>query len=260
MAKFKFKKVTKLDEVPEAYRGLYVEKDGSFSVDPEKLEEFEWDDKEEQAGALKHEREERKAARAELEKYRDIDPEKAREALKKLNELDEKALIDKGEFERLLKKREDEFDRLMKKRSEEFDAEAAELKKQLAERDSRLDGYELISPVRDAALKAGVLADDIEDVLKITSHRFRLNDKRQPVVLDKEGDESSMTLDRFWGEEFKSQKPKFYGASGAGGSGAPAGGSGGGSGGAKTVKRDAFEQMAPSDQMAHVKSGGTVVD
>jgi len=81
MAKFKFKKVSKLEEVPELYRGLYVERDGGFVVDPAKLEEFEWDDKEELSGALEREREERRRAKADLEKYKDIDPEKAREAL-----------------------------------------------------------------------------------------------------------------------------------------------------------------------------------
>ncbi|MEA2174116.1 MAG: hypothetical protein QOD00_1708 [Blastocatellia bacterium] len=250
MAKFKFKKVTKLDEVPEAYRGVYVEKDGGFGVDPAKLEDFEWDDKEELSGALERERKERKDAKAALERFKDLDPDKAREALDKLQKLEEKKLMDKGEF-----------DRLLTKRKEEFDLAEAELKRQLAERDSRLDNYELINPIRDAALKAGVLPEDIEDVLKITSHRFKLDENRKPVVLDKDGDVSSaLTVEKFWAEEFKTQKPKFYGASGAGGSGAPAGGTGGGSGGAKTVKRDAFEKMAPVDQAAHFKSGGSVVD
>lgn len=249
MAKFKFKKVAKLDEVPEAYRGLYVEKDGGFVVDPAKLEEFEWDDKAELSGALERERKERREAKEELKKYEGIDPERARAAQKKLDELDEKQLMDKGEF-----------DRLMEKRQKEWEAKEVDFQRQLSDRDSRLDTYELINPVRDAALKAGVLPEDIEDVLKITSHRFKLDEKRKPVLLDKDGDVSSLSVEQFWGEEFKLQKPKFYGASGAGGSGAPAGGSSGGGGGAKTVKRADFEKMSPTEQMAHSKGGGTVVD
>lgn len=248
MAKFKLKaKLTKeeLAGVPEALRGAYVEREGAFH-----LEEFEYDDKEELSGALERERKERKAAKEALAKYEGIDPEKAREAQKRLDELDEKQLIDKGEFERLLKKR-----------SDEFDVREAEFQKQLGDRDTRLNHYELIDPVRKAALAAGVLAEDVEDVLKITSHRFRLNDKRQPVILDKDGDESSITLEKFWGEEFKAQKPKFYGASGAGGSGAPAGGSGGGSGGAKTIKRGDFDKLDQGErQRLTVKEGYKVVD
>lgn len=249
MAKFKFKKVATLDEVPEAYRGLYVEKDGSFVVDPAKLEEFEWDDKAELAGALENERKETKRLKTEVTKYAGIDPERARAAQQKLDELEAKELMDKGEF-----------DRLLTKRKEEFDLAEADYKKKLDDASARLDTYELINPVRDAALKAGVLAEDIEDVLKITSHRFKLNDKRQPVVLDMDGDESSLTVEKFWGEEFKTQKPKFFGASGAGGSGAPAGGSGGGGGGAKTIKRADFDALDQAGRMKTAKEGVQVID
>ncbi|HEY0004524.1 MAG TPA: hypothetical protein VGB17_06905 [Pyrinomonadaceae bacterium] len=249
MATFRLKKqVAKLDEVQEAYRGAYVEKDGAFHLDPAKLEEIEFDDKAELAGALENERKERKRLAEEAKKYKDLDPEKARAALQKLNELDEKNLTDKGEF-----------DRLLKKRSDEFDVRETELKQQLESLTGKLNQYELINPVREAALKAGVLADDIEDVLKITGHRFKLVEGK-PVVLDKDGDPSSLTLEKFWGEEFKSQKPKFYGASGAGGSGAPAGGTGGGSGGAKTVKRGDFDKMDPAQQAQFVKEKGVITD
>jgi hypothetical protein len=125
---------------------------------------------------------------------------------------------------------------------------------------SELTKFKLTDRVRAAALAAGVLPDDIEDVLTITSRRFKLGDKDEIVVLDKDGDPSSTNLDKSFTEEFKTAKPKFYGASGAGGSGAPAGGAGGGGGGAKTVKVAEFDKMSPQEQMAHVKSGGTVTD
>lgn len=250
MARFFLKaKLAKLDEAPEAYRGAYVERDGAFHLDPAKLEAIEFDDKEELAGALKNERSESKRLRDLAEKYKDLDPEKAREALRKLQDLDDQKLIDKGEF-----------DRLLKKRSDEFDAREAEYKKQLGERDTRLDEYELLNPVREAAIKAGVNPKHLKNVVKITRERFKLNDKRKPVVLDEEGDETAHDLDHFWGEQFKKDNAEFFLATGAGGSGAPAGGGGGGGGGAKTVKRADFDQMTPADRMAHVKGGGTVAD
>lgn len=249
MAKWKFKKVAKLEEVPEGYRALYVEKDGGFEVDPAKLADFEFDDREELSGALERVRTEVKTLKAEVKKYEGIDPERARAAQQKLDDLEAKDLMDKGEF-----------DRLLKKRSDEFDAREADYKKQLEDRDGRLNHYELTDPVRKAALAAGVLPEDVEDVLKINSHRFKLNDKRQPVVLDKDGDETSHTLEKFWGEEFKTQRPKFYGASGAGGSGAPAGGSGGGGGGAKTIKRAEFDQKTPAERLTLAKEGVQLVD
>lgn len=249
MAKFKFKKVAKLDEVPEGYRGLYVEKDGSFVVDPAKLEDFEWDDREELAGALENERKERKRLKAEVDKFAGLDPERARAAQKKLDDLEAQELMDKGEF-----------DRLLKKRADEFDARESEYRQQLEAATGQLTQFKLTDKVRAAALAAGVLPDDVDDVLTLTSPRFKLGDKDKIVILDKDGDESSLTLEKFFGEDFKTQKPKFYAASGAGGSGAPAGGTGGGTGGAKSVKRTDFETMSPADQLAHSKSGGTVVD
>ena len=250
MAKFKLaRKVEKLEAVPEGYRGAYVERDGAYELDLEKLEAIEFDDKAELEGALKREREERKQAKADLEKYKGIDPEKAREAQRRLDELDEKNLIEKGEVEELKKRWQAEWDQ-----------EKEELKQQLSERDGQLTKFKLTDKVRAAALAAGVIPDDVDDVLLLTQNRFRLGDKDEILVLDKDGVESRSDLTKFFGEEFKAQKPKFYGASGAGGSGAPAGGTGGGGGGAKTVKRADFEKMAPADQLAHAKGGGTVVD
>lgn len=250
MAKFKLKaKVTKLDEVQAAFRGAYVEKDGAFVLDAEKLEAIEWDDREELSGALEHERAERKRLAGEVKKYEGIDPEKAREAQKRLDALDEKTLIDKGEF-----------DRLLKKRSDEFDTREGEYKTKLDEATKQLTKFKLTDKVRAAAVAAGVIQDDVDDVITLTSNRFKLGDKDQIVVLDKDGDESTLTLEKFFGEEFKTAKPKFYGASGAGGSGAPAGGSGGGGGGAKTIKRADFDKLGDADKQAFLKEKGTVED
>lgn len=249
MAIWKFKKVSKLEEVPEKYRGLYVEKDGGFEVDPAKLADFEFDDKEELAGALENERKERKRWKDEVDKYKGLDPDKARAAQKRLDELDEKNLIEKGEVEELKKRWQ-----------KEWDDEKAGLQKQLGERDTQLTKFKLTDVVRAAALKNGVLPDDIDDVLTLTAPRFKLGEGDKIIVFDKDGVESRSDLDKFFGEEFKAAKPKFYGASGAGGSGAPAGGTGGGAGGGKTVKRADFDQMTPQAQMQHVKDGGAITD
>ncbi len=244
MAKFKLKaKVAKLDEVPEAFRGAYVEKDGSHVLDAEKLEAIEWDDKEELAGALENERKERKRLKGEVDKFAGLDPERARLAQKKLDDLEAKELMDKGEF-----------DRLLKKRSDEYGEKETAFQQQLEKLTGELTRFKLTDKVRAAALAAGVIPEDIEDVLTLTSPRFKLGDKDQIVVLDKDGDESTLTLEKYFGEEFKTQRPKFYTASGAGGSGAPAGGSGGGGGGAvKTVSRR--DQAAMNANVEEIAAG-----
>jgi hypothetical protein len=244
MPKFKLKtKVAKLDEVPEAFRSAYTERDGAFHLD-----EFEYDDAAELKTTLERVKEERKQAKADLARYEGIDPVKAREAQKRLDELDEKQLIDKGEY-----------DRLNEKRQKEYDAKEAEWKKQLAERDARLDEHELLSPIRDAALKSGLNPKHIKNVVKITRERFKLNDKRKPVVLDDEGDETAHSLEQFWGESFKTDFPEFYLPTGAGGSGASTGTTGGG-GNSKTMKREEFEQLDQRSRADFLKDKGTLTD
>ncbi len=180
----------------------------------------------------------KKQLAAEAEKFKDIDPERAREALKTLHELDEKKLVDRGEF-----------DRLLKKRSDEFDQREAEYQKQIKEAQQRLDTYELINPVRDAALKAGVLPKSLDLVLadmRVNS-RVKLNDKRQVVVLDKDGDPTDLSLDKYFGEVYKNDYPNLYAASGAGGSGASAN-NGNGATGKKTMTREQLNALPLSEQ------------
>lgn len=250
MPKFKLaKKVAKLDDVAEAYRSAYTERDGEFHLDLDKLEAVEFDDRAEVAGALERERAERKAAKEALEKFKDIDPEKYRDAMQKLDEIDNKKLRDKGEF-----------DRLMEKRQGEWNTEKERYESQVKDLSSRLRTHTLTNKVKEAALRNGVIAEDIDDVLAITANRFDLDDKERIVVRDAEGDSTTLTLDNFFGDLFKTQKPKFYQASGAAGSGAPAGGAGGGSGGAKTVKRSDFDKLSPSEQSTVALSGAQIVD
>lgn len=176
---------------------------------------------------------------AEAEKFKDIDPVRAREALKTLHELDEKKLVDKGEY-----------DRLLKKRSDEFDVREAESQQKMADLNKRLDTYELINPVRDAALKAGVLPKSLDLVLadmRVNS-RVKLNDKRQVVVLDKDGDPTDISLEKYFGEVYKIDRENLYAGTGAGGSGAQSGTNGSGTG--KTVTREQFKAMTPAEQVA----------
>src|SRR5690348_10966000 len=138
----------------------------------------------------KEERDQLKAdLRAEADKWKDLDPERAREALKTLHELDEKKLVDKGEY-----------DRLLAKRTKEFEDREKEYQATLSEQAKRLDTYELTNPIRDAALKAGVIPEDIDIVLAYTKNRFKLNDKRKVVVLDGDGDETTITTDKFFSD------------------------------------------------------------
>jgi hypothetical protein len=212
MPKFRLKSiVNNLEDVPEAYRDRYVERDGKYSFD-----EIEIDDFAEVQSALENERQGRQADKASVEAL-------------------------------------------------------------------------MTEIVKIKALNSGVLPEDIDDVMKITRKRFDLrNDKI--VVLDQEGNETTISPDSFFSEVFKTMKPKFYAASTAEGNqldraafdqmapqkqmefmkgggvisdGAPADSArdtGGSAAGKKQVQRAAFDKMPPPEQMAAVKSGVQIVD
>lgn len=243
MPKYTLKTIVEnLEDVPDAYRDRYKEQNGRFH-----LEEIEVDDAAEIRGALERERRERREAKAALEKYKDIDPERAREALDKVQELEDRKLRDKGEYDQLRKRLQEQQTRELSAR----DTRISELEKGLRQ-------YQLTDKVRAAALKAGVFPEDVDDVIKLTSDRFDLQDG-QIVVLE-DGVPTSSTPETFFSQTFKEQKPKFYAASGAGGSGAPPGGSSAGAGRQKTIKRDAFDRMGHGDRMTFIKDGGQVTD
>ncbi len=169
--------------------------------------------------------------------------------------------------------------------------DGAEQGEQFKAATAELRVFKLEKPVREAALAAGVTEADIDDVLTITRKRFDLR-AGKIVVLDEKGDETSLTPEKFFGEVFKTHRPKFYettnaSASESGGKkmtradfdklqptaqmtffkeggviaeSAPASDTPINKTEKKTVQRAAFDQMSPADRMTTIKSGTTVVD
>lgn len=91
--------------------------------------------------------------------------------------------------------------------------------------DSTLD-----TALREAATKAGVLPSDMKAVLKIVKgDHARLDEKTgKVIVVDEDGDDTGLTAEKFFGEKFKAEYPKFYAAQGGSGGGSTGGGSGSG--------------------------------
>jgi hypothetical protein len=87
---------------------------------------------------------------------------------------------------------------------------------------ARLRRFELDDRVRQAALTAGVLPADLEDVIVLTARNFRLEDDGALTVLDDAGTPTADTVAEFFSRTYRERRPKFYGASLAGGSGAAA--------------------------------------
>ncbi len=79
--------VEAIDTVPEAARAFYTENDGKFILDVESVDGYALEDVSGLKGTLGKEMTLRKKLEKEVVRFKDIDPEKAREALVKLEEL-----------------------------------------------------------------------------------------------------------------------------------------------------------------------------
>lgn len=79
--------VETIDVVPEAARGFYKESEGKFVLDVESVDGFALEDVSGLKSTLGKEMTLRKKLEKDVLKFRDIDPDKAREAISKLEEL-----------------------------------------------------------------------------------------------------------------------------------------------------------------------------
>ncbi len=134
-----------------------------------------------------------------------------------------------------------DFDKLLEKRLAEQKAEFDRQLSEVAPYRQRYQERELEIAIRDAAAKAGVIATDVPFVLDIVKDRRIKYDEKtgKPVVVDRDGDPTGITVDKFFAETFKAEAPKFYQA---------AGGSGGGAGGSGSGGRAPSGQVAVTDQ------------
>lgn len=197
--------VEKIEEVGEAHRSLYAERDGKFHLDVEGLEDTSG-----LKSALESERKLRKDAEKRLGTLKDIDPEE----YARLKELDGKRIETSEELKRLTDKHS--------AREKELLGQTEKLMGEL--RTMRLD-----DALKSAALENGVhkdYADDFVTILK-TKH-VRLDDSLKLQVIDADGDPSTQTLEGLM-KDMKAKKPGYFEGSSASGGGSQQnrGGSGG---------------------------------
>ena len=137
--------------------------------------------------------------------------------------------LDKDEYMKLKQEKEEretrqleeqgKFEEIRKRWSSEKEQLKAEYEAKLKDKDATLRRLVLDEKVRNVALKTGVCPEDIEDVLKLTSPSFAMDDDGTIRVLGDDGRETTDSLEDFFGKTFKERKPKFYVGSSATGSG-----------------------------------------
>lgn len=240
--------VDSLDTVDESLKSAYVEKEGKFNLDPDKYAEVK-------AQGLKNKNKElltkltqTKDGLKKFEKFAEFDETDLEELLELRANKDnpatkEPSAADAERLAQLEKKYKKDLDRVT--------GEKTAHETRIAELEKENKHYKLTVPVREIALKAGVIPEDLSLVMMDTANRFALSEEGKIVVLDEDGDpDPSITPQKFFETLYKEQRPKFFAASGAGGSGAPANAGGGSVG--KTMKRADFNNLGRDQQKAFI--------
>ena len=150
--------------------------------------------------------------------------EKAQQWESEKEKRERETLEAKGKYEEALEKTKSLSAKEIADLKADYDKKFKLLSDAAQQSESTKRDYILNDKVRRAIVKAGVFADDVEDVLTLTRNRFALNDKNDVVVKDEAGNDSDLTLDIFFNESFKKSKPKFYQGANSSGSGTPSGG------------------------------------
>lgn len=226
----------KLDGLDAAVAALYTERDGKFFLDVDGLEDT--------AGlksALEAERKARKDFERKYGALKDVDLAEYTRLKTEAEEREAKKLTEAGEF-----------DKLREKWQKDLEAKEREWQEKLAAKDVLLARHVKDSQIRNAALKAGVIPEDIEDVMTITARYFKMADDGALQVLDDKGEVTPKTVDEFFTKDFKERKPKFYSPTGSSGSGATPPGGGG------TPPKGSLQQLQ-EQYAAALKAGNHVL-
>lgn len=213
-------------EIPAAHVDLYIEKDGEFILDAEgaadaaKLAEFR-DNNKALLKALGVEKID--DAKAKLEKLKDVDPDRYKELTKAFEDLEQKKLETKGEYEKALSKQKETLNAEHKKVLDTLNGEVAKLQAKLA--------IVLIDDAVSAeAIKKGVRDTALTDVKARARGVFKLDgDKITTVEENKFGKGGEPLQIGEWVESLLTDAPHLFDPSK--GSGAGGGDKGGGFGG-----------------------------
>jgi hypothetical protein len=234
--------VTDIGTVPETYRELYQQQGDVFVLDADVEAHPSVNSL---RSTMKKERDRANELDKKLKAFGELTPEEAAE----LRELKRKQ-SEGGEKEK--EKEKVDLDALRKKWRKEVDDEYAPKLKEIDTLRAENRKLKLEDRVRAQALKSGIVPEDIDDVMLITSKFFDLDEKDRIVVLDEEGDPSSVTLEQFFDEKFKKLKPKYYAGTKASGSGANGSQGAGGSGPAV----DELNKLPPAERMRVARERG----
>lgn len=154
------------DALPEAIRAHYAEADGKFVLDTDV-------DSHPKVGglrsALDKERDDRKKADKAFNdlktKIGDMDPDQARDALKKIQDLADKKLIDEGQIEQLLTVRTERMTTDHNNQIKTFQTQLGDKDKKISSLSGELKKLKINSAIERLALEKGVRKTAIDDAI-----------------------------------------------------------------------------------------------
>lgn len=205
--------VASLDEVPEPLREFYTARDGKYVLDAEGVEDVSG-----LKGALGKERETRATLERTLADLRkqlgDADPAKAREAMKTLQALEDKKLIEEGKVEELLAQR-------TQRMAADYETKLRETTEALSAREQQISELVIDNALRAVAAKVKVRDTAVDDFLERGRKVYRLKDGKavpmngDEVIFGKKGNEP-MPMDEWAGALVSHAPHLFEGSTGSG--------------------------------------------
>jgi len=261
--------ISSLDDVPEEHRGLYVQVGDEYVVDlddgeyKKRITEFRDNNitLKKRVDTLAAESKQLAELKTQLEKYDGLDAEKAREALQKIQAIEDKKLMDAGQIDELLSQRTERM-RL------DYDGQVKAALKARDDNKVEADKYRELyqKEVIDNKLSASITSigklrpGAIRDALWRGREVWKLNDQGIPtpfspdgkVIYGKDG-ENPISMDE-WAQSLMQEVPYLWEGNVGGGAGGAGGGAGGGTG-----QVDRMDQNAINSNIEGIARGEVVI-
>lgn len=258
--------VDTLDGVDDKLKAVYVETDGKFTLDPDKYAEVQAQGLKKKNGELLGKLNSATTQVKGYERFKPVvealteaDDEELTQFLEGWSKRGEENGNGKGKHDPEAAKQQEYEKKLHAKELKKRDDMIAALQPENEKLKAKLRDFELWTPLRELALKAGLFPEDWELArLHLNSKgQFGFDEDGKIVVMDG-GEVSTVTPEKFFKEVYPDQQPKFYKPTGAGGSGAQGGTTNSKS--TKTIKRSEWDALTQPERDAKVADKYVVVE
>lgn len=252
-------RIEKLEDVPEEIRDSYVKaKTGEgFELDFAVIKEHPGVATVKSAAndVGKKAKDLEKEIQAIKDKYGDLDPEAAREAIAAAEKIGDKELLDEGKVDELVEKKTVKMKLDFEKQLEAKDKAISELTAGAASLTSELSSVKIHDAIKSAALEKGVRKEALQDIENRASGTWSLVDgqpvamKGEDVVYGKSGEPLTITE---WVETMAAEVPHLFEPNKGGGA---QGGENKGNAGGKIISAD-----SAGDNIEKIASGEVSID